>query len=88
MSKSRSKSSLRFLFLLYCAVMLWLLFFRSSGWTHGLTYEEQLRRNINLVPLYTIRNYLRVILQRTNDDVLVHCVINLAGNVLLFVPAG
>ena len=75
-------------FVLYCAAMLWLLFCRSPGWIPGLDYEEQLRANINLTPLYTIKNYLRVVLKRTNDDALLHCIINLGGNVLLFVPAG
>ena len=75
-------------FVLYCAAMLWLLFCRSPVWIPGLDYEEQLRANINLTPLYTIKNYLRVVLKRTNDDALLHCIINLGGNVLLFVPAG
>ena len=78
----------RVLFVIYCAAMLWLLFCRSPGWIPGLDYEEQLRANINLVPLYTIKNYLQVVMKRTNDDVLLHCIINLGGNVLLFIPAG
>lgn len=89
---SRKKVSrnpfIRFLFLVYCAVMLWLLFFRSWGWVEGLSYRQMLETNINLTPLLTIRNYLQVVIHRTNDDVLVHCFINLAGNVLLFIPAG
>lgn len=78
----------RVLFAIYCAAMLWLLFCRSSGWIPGLNYKEQLQANINLTPLYTIKNYLRVVLKRTNDDALLHCIINLGGNVLLFIPAG
>ena len=90
MKRSSSKRSpfLRFLFLLYCAAMLWLLFFRSWGWDDGLTYRQMLQRNINLTPLLTIRNYLYVVVNRSNDDVLMHCIINLAGNVLLFIPLG
>ena len=78
----------RFLFVVYCGVMLWLLFGRSRGWVPGLTYQEMLRQNVNLIPLATIRDYWNVVIYRTNDDYLVHCFINLAGNVLLFVPAG
>jgi len=78
----------RFLFLLYCAVMLWLLFGRSSGWVPELPYETQLLQNANLQPLFTIRNYLYV-LQFSSDEALrQHCLINLAGNILLFIPAG
>lgn len=84
----RRSPLLRFLFLLYCAVMLWLLFFRSWGWDDGLTYREMLQRSINLTPLLTIRNYLYVVIHRSNDNVLAHCIINLAGNVLLFIPLG
>lgn len=54
----------------------------------GLSYEELLRQNVNLQPLLTIRNYLYVIIHRSNDAVLVHCIINLLGNVLLFIPTG
>ena len=78
----------RFLFLLYCATMLWLLFGRSQGWMEGLTYPQMLERNINLTPLLTIRNYWYVLCNSTNEALLFHCFINLAGNVLLFIPAG
>ena len=89
---SRRKPShhpaLRFAFLVYMGLMLWLLFGRSRGWTPGLSYEEMLWQNVNFTPLLTIRNYLKVILHRTNDSVYVHCLINLVGNVVLFIPAG
>lgn len=87
-ARTRKEKTLRFVFVVYCALMLWLLFNRSSGWIAGLSYEEQLRQNVNLVPFYTIQNYLNVVLNRTNDAVLVHCLINLLGNILLFIPAG
>ena len=79
---------IRFLFLVYCGVMLWLLFGRSRGWVSGLSYGQMLRRNINLTPFLTIRNYWYVIIHRTNVALIPHCFINLFGNVLLFVPAG
>ena len=78
----------RFTFLVYCGFMLWLLFGRTSGVIEGLSYEETLRHNINLTPLLTIRNYWYVILHRSNETMVRHCIINLAGNVLLFIPAG
>ena len=79
---------LRFLFLIYCAVMLWLLFNRPTGWIEGLTYRQMLRQNINLIPFLTIRNYLHVIIHRTNSALISHCIINLCGNIFLFIPAG
>ena len=79
---------IRLLFIIYCATMLWLLFGRSFGWVEGLSYQQMLQNNINLTPLYTIKNYLRVVINRTNDAVYAHCLINLLGNVLLFIPIG
>lgn len=78
----------RFLFVLYIAVMLWLLFGRSPGWTQGLSYRETLRNNINLKPFYTIDNYLNVIKNYPQSSYFTQCVIELLGNVLLFIPAG
>ena len=78
----------RFLFLVYCGVMLWLLFDRTHGWNSGLPYKEILRQNANLTPFYTIGNYIHV-LQTSQDRYMVtHCFLNLGGNVLLFIPAG
>lgn len=88
MKKTNFQPLWRFLFLLYCAVMLWLLFGRSQGWVDGLSYRQMLRQNMNLQPFFTIRNYLTVVLEGTNPSVFAHCLINLLGNVLLFIPAG
>ena len=78
----------RFLFLLYCAVMLWLLFGRSNGFVAGVPYETQLRHNANLIPFYTIKNYQDILNHSNDKALLIHCFINLAGNLLLFIPAG
>ena len=78
----------RVLFLLYCAVILWLLFGRSNGWDSKLPYEEQLRQNTNLIPFLTIQNYLYVLSHPSSSYMLRHCFINLAGNIVLFIPVG
>ena len=78
----------RFLFVVYCAVMLWLLFGRSQGWNNNVPYHQLLANNINLTPLLTIRNYYQVVTQGPENPYFIHCVINLLGNVLLFIPAG
>ena len=90
MAKRRSQQQpfIRFLFLVYSGLMLWLLFGRSQGWIEGLSYWQMLRANVNLVPLLTIKNYLYVIIHRSNDSVLLHCIINLVGNVVMFIPVG
>lgn len=86
--KSGSTPFWRFLFVVYAAVMLWLLFGRSSGWTEGLSYRQQLQNNANLVPFHTIRNYWTVVRRMQYNDLFRHCLINLGGNIFLFIPFG
>lgn len=74
------------LFLLYCGLMLWLLFHRS-GAIEGVPYWEQVTTSLNLVPLHTIRKYARLL--NSSREILVRlAVINLFGNVILFIPLG
>lgn len=86
--KNPRKPFIRFLFVVYGALMLWLLFGRSSGWGSDRGYAELLAENFNLTPFQTIRDYWKVIYHRTNDTYLVHCSINLVGNVVMFIPIG
>ena len=78
----------RFLFVVYAALLLWLLFDRTPGWGSEVAYAEQLRGNMNLVPLHTIGNYWRVVKRMEFTPLFYHCIINLAGNILLFIPIG
>ena len=78
----------RFLFVVYVGIMLWLLFGRSSEWGSKLTYAQLLRRNMSLVPFHTIGSYWRVVSRWEWNYMFRHCVINLVGNVVLFIPAG
>ena len=87
-SKSNRTKRLKFFFFAYCAFMVWLLFFRSRGWIDGLTYEQQLRQNINLHPFLTIGNYWKALNNRNNEYTLMHSIINLGGNIFLFIPIG
>jgi len=75
------------LFFLYCLWMIWLLFFGTRQPDPG-DYWAQIAANYSVKPLYTIRNYIRVLLHSTNASLIRHCAINLIGNILLFVPAG
>ena len=86
--KSSRNALVRFLFLVYCAVMLLLLFDRPSAWAEGGNYRQLLEMSTNLKPLYTINNYITVIRRNTEPALVRHCAINLAGNILLFIPAG
>ena len=53
--KNSSTPFLRFLFLLYAALLLWLLFDRSVDWTEGIPYRQQIKNNVNLIPFHTIK---------------------------------
>lgn len=87
-SKAKRQPLVRFLFLVYALIMLWLLFGRASGWADGLPYQEALAQRINFTPLKTIRNYWYVIQHGTSQGLRNHCIINLVGNVVLFIPIG
>ena len=87
MAKPNTKPLLRFLFLVYCAGMIWLLFFgvRQPDYQN---YWAQIEGNYSVKPFYTIRNYMRVLMRGTNGDLVRHCAINLIGNIVLFIPGG
>ena len=86
--ETKRQPFIRFLFLAYILVLIWLLFGRSQGWTDDLSYRQMLVQNMNLVPLLTIKNYWHVVRHGTNQALLRHCIINLVGNVVLFIPVG
>jgi len=74
------------LFALYAAVMLYLLFVRGSRAT-GLPYWEDVRLSLNLVPTKTLLLYWGMLF--SGDPGFVReAVINLCGNVVMFVPLG
>ena len=78
----------RLLFGLYCAIMLWLLFGQRLGYGHSVPYWQELRGNLILEPLDTIRRFLWVLRHSTDVGQIRHAVVNLVGNVIMFVPLG
>lgn len=85
---AESTPLLRFLFVAYVAILLLLLFDRSISWGPAYDYADLLRLNMNLVPFHTITNYWEVVLRWKLTPLFFHCVINLVGNVVLFIPIG
>lgn len=75
----------RFCFVAYCALMLWLLFGQRLGTE---VYTQQLADSVNLKPFATIERYLHMLSNQHNQKLLRHAVINLAGNVVMFIPLG
>jgi len=94
MSKKKRKKSadstplLRFLFVVYAAILLWLLFDRTPNWGNDLSYADQMRSSMNLIPFHTIKNYWTVVRRMEFSSLFWHCVINLGGNIFLFIPIG
>ena len=87
------------LFLCYAGMMLYFLFFRTRTVTEGLTYWEQVKRNYNLIPWETVGNYWDVLVRPeyytakwgsagTYRFQAAAAVINILGNVAMFVPYG
>lgn len=87
------------LFLAYGALMVYLLFFRDRTATEGLPYWEQVKSNYNLTIWRTVGNYLDILIRREYyiakwEAAAIYraqaqaAVINLAGNVVMFVPFG
>ena len=85
MNKERERTPrqivIRLLFLSYCALMLWLLF----GQRLDVGAAEH---NWNLVPLQTLKLYVKMLQNTHNAYLFRHALINLVGNVLMFVPLG
>lgn len=94
MSKKKKRKTtdstpfLRFLFVVYAGVLLWLLFDRPIAQDPVSDYAEIMRGNMNLIPFHTIGNYWKVVTRWEFTPLFRHCVINLGGNVFLFIPIG
>ena len=71
------------IFLIYCFVLVYVLFL-SRGTRDGFTFAEYMRRFTNFIPFKTIVEYV----QRYIDGYRNLSVLNLLGNLALFVPMG
>ena len=69
-------------FVAYCALMLWLLFGRPPY------TASEMSENFNPVPFETIAQFWRILTGNFGLGLKRHAVINLVGNVVMFVPLG
>lgn len=81
------QAAARLLFLAYGVLMLWLLFGQRIG-PEGVELFGGSVTNLNLQPFKTIKMYANIVINSTNGNLLRHALINLAGNVVMFVPLG
>ena len=75
------------LFLLYSAIMLWMLFDRDR-YDPTQTYQSQLLAHLNLIPFRTNWTYIQLLIGPSTFSQLRHAVICLFGNILTFIPLG
>ena len=75
------------MFIVYCGVMLWLLFGRSIH-ASGDDYAGSLIANINRIPFHTVSDQLQNLLNPPSPGLFTHAWINLGGNVAVFIPLG
>ena len=71
------------IFIIYCFILVYVLFL-SRGTRDGFTFVEYMRRFTNFIPFKTIIEYV----QRYMDGYRNLSVLNLLGNLALFVPMG
>ena len=75
-------------FLVYSVLMLWLLFGQRFGTFPDTNYWQIVRENLNLIPFDTIKRFEWVLNHSSVRGLVLHAVINLVGNVIMFVPLG
>lgn len=75
-------------FLLYCGLMLWLLFGQRMDGGSLQIDPDTTGQSVNLTPFATLRLYGRILQKNTNPALVRHAIINLVGNVVMFVPLG
>jgi glycopeptide antibiotics resistance protein len=71
---------------IYAAFMLFLLFGRPPRLLTSLSYWEQLKYSVNLVPFSTVSEYLGYLFD--GGYMVRQAIINLGGNVIMFIPLG
>lgn len=74
-------------FILYVVIMIWLLFIQRISYINYDNYWDKLIENINIIPFRTISEYLFTD-SKAGFETIKHAFINLAGNIIMFIPLG
>ncbi len=85
--KKNKREFLWVLFGAYCIALFFILFVRRK-FEIWLPYWEEVKMSINLVPFRSIRGNVFYIIEGTDRYMIRHSVINLLGNIALFMPYG
>ena len=73
-------------FALYCVLLMWVLFFSREAETMPL--REYLCEYTSLLPFQTTLKYIRYIFLKRNIESVSLALLNIGGNLLLFLPMG
>ena len=85
MTQSNRKRAV--LFTIYVLAMLYLLFGRTPN-PRELSFPAYLQAHLNLVPLRTVRRFVRLLIPPVRPYLVRIALHNLLGNVALFIPLG
>lgn len=85
--RTAQKRILWVLFGIYCGALFLILFMRKGN-DISLPYWEQVKMNTNLVPFRTIYQSVYAIVHATNKYSFLYAIINVLGNLVLFIPYG
>lgn len=85
MSKGK-RPILIIVFALYCAALAYLTLLKGIGATFDMTYAEYIKANSNIIPFFSF--YVFITTPYKSAVVVKYFIINLAGNLLLFLPWG
>ena len=86
MNEKKPPLRLVIIFVVYICFMIWLLFFYNrSPYFSALSYFDTLKGSINLRPFSTVSRYVTAI---KNGRVIDIALVNLIGNILIFIPLG
>lgn len=85
MSKSK-KPILIAIFAGYCAALAYLTLLKGIGATFDMTYAEYIKANSNIIPFFSF--YVFITTPYKSAVVVKYFIINLASNLLLFLPWG
>ncbi len=86
MSEKKPPLRLVLIFIFYILFMIWLLFFfNRRPYFSELSYLDTIGENINTTPFSTIGRYINAI---KNGRLVSVALVNLIGNILIFIPLG
>ncbi len=83
----KNKIIIQLIGMIYVAILLLLLFWRTK-YAPTPDYWTRVGANIQIVPFGTLRHYWKIIFNSNSISALFNALLNLAGNVAIFIPLG